>query len=158
MDVQTLINSLNADGCRILPDGNHNIVVMSSSALSPEQQTSIRQHKPMLRLLCAPVCSGQAEREAIQFADSHGVEADLALRKTRFEIQMVIDPPEPCECGSEDFRWDLYGDRHCIACEPGQSARVRRLAQNIRDRNTDVVKGESPWCCEHPGDSDPDNL
>ncbi|MCA9183699.1 MAG: hypothetical protein KDA51_19695 [Planctomycetales bacterium] len=150
MDVQTLINSLNAGGFRVLAHGSEGVAITPSTGLSDEQRLAIREHKATLRLLaCIP--SGDdyehAEREAIQFADAGGIEADLALIRARFELQEIIEPPPACDaCGSLVFRWDLNGERHCIACEPGQSARLIRIAESIRKRHADMIENKPPEC------------
>lgn len=159
MDVQTLINSLNAGGFQVLLHGAEGVSITPAAGLSDEQRQSIREHKTSLRLLaCSPSGDEYAsgEREAIQFADSDSLEADLALIQARFELQEIIEPPTACDvCGSLVFRWDLAGERHCVACEPGQSARLIRIAECIRNRLADMVKSKSPECCEHPSDSNP---
>ena len=155
MDVQTLLNSLNAGGFRVLPHGDEGIAITPAVGLSDEQRQAVKEHKATLRLLvCSPDTYEQVEREAIQFADSDTPEADEALLKARFELQEIIEPPSACgKCGSLVFRWDLEGERHCIACHPGQSARIIRIAESIRKRCDDMVENKSPECCEHSGDS-----
>jgi len=156
MDVQTLINTLNVGGFQVLPHGAEGVAITPEVGLSDEQRRAIREHKATLRLLaCIPDAYAHAEREAIQFADSDTPEADEALLQARYELQEIIEPPEACQCGSLVFRWDLAGERHCIACHPGQSARIHRIAESIRKRYADMVKSKSPECCKHSGDSNP---
>jgi hypothetical protein len=150
MDVQSLINSLNAGGFQVLPHGGEGVSITPAAGLNDEQRQAIREHKTTLRqLACIP--SGEdyehAEREAIQFADSDSAEADAALLRARFELQEIIEPPSACEaCGSLVFRWDLDGERHCIACHPGQSAKLIRIAESIRKRHADMIENKSPEC------------
>jgi hypothetical protein len=156
MDVQSLLNTLNAGGFRVLAHGAEGVAITPAAGLSDEQRQAIREHKATLRLLaCIPDAYEHGEREAIQFSDSNSPEADEALLRARFELQEIIEPPEACKCGSLVFRWDLEGERHCIACHPGQSARIIRIAESIRKRYADMVKSKSPECRKHSGDSNP---
>lgn len=165
MDVQTLINSLNTGGFVVAPHGESGISVSPVEGLSDEQRQAIREHKATLRLLaCIPSGDdyGDAEREAIQFADASGSEADEALLTARFELQEIIEPPEPCECGSMVFRWDLDGERHCMVCDPSQaatlnqSAKLLQLAESIRNRNADMIKKQvANGAGNTDGDSNP---
>jgi hypothetical protein len=157
MDVLSLVNTLNAGGYRVLPHGAEGVAITPAEGLSDEQRQAIRQHKATLRqLACIPDDYELGEREAIQFADSNGPAADEALLRARFELQEIIEPPTACEkCGSLIFRWDLDGDRHCIACQPGQSAKLLRIAESIRTRQTNSVKSKSPECYQHSSDSNP---
>jgi len=159
MDIQTLINSLNAGGFQVLPHGAEGVAITPAVGLSDQQREAVKEHKATLRLLaCIPSADEyeRGEREAIQFSDSASPEADEALMRARFELQETIEPPSACEkCGSLVFRWDLDGERHCIACHPGQSARIIRIAESIRKRYDDMVKSKSPECFEHSSDSNP---
>jgi len=163
MDVQTLINSLNAGGFQVLPHGAEGVSITPAASLSDEQRHAIREHKATLRrLACIPDGYERAEQEAIQFADSEGTEADLALIRARFELQEIIEPPTACDdCGSLVFRWDLEGERYCMVCDPSQAASLKRsakllqIAKSIRNKYADSVKRKSPECCEHSGDSNP---
>lgn len=136
MDIQMLINSLTAGGFRVQPHGKEGVSITPAVGLSNEQRSAIVEHKATLRLLaCIPSSDDyeRGEREAIQFADAGGIEADMALIRARFELQELIETPAPCDvCGSLMFRWDLRGERHCISCDPGQSARLLRMKQIIQ--------------------------
>jgi hypothetical protein len=143
----------------VLPHGAEGVSITPAAGLSDEQRLAIREHKATLRLLaCIP--SGdeyeRGEREAIHFADSNSLDADAALLQARFELQEIIEPPTACDvCCSLVFRWDLDGERHCIACHPGQSAKLIRIAESIRQRHADMVQSKSPECGQHSGDSNP---
>ena len=162
MEIQTLLNSLTTGGFVVSPHGESGISVSPAETLSDAQRQAIREHKTTLRLLaCIPDEYGKAEREAIQFADSDSVEADMALILARFELQEIIEPPEACECGSLVFRWDLEGERYCMVCDPSQAASLKRsakllqIAKSIRNKYADSVKRKSPECLHHPSDSNP---
>lgn len=159
MDVQTLLNTLGAAGFRVLPHGDEGVSITPATGLNDEQRLAIREHKATLRLLASVPSDDdyeRTEREAIQFADSDSPEADEALLQARFELQEIIEPPTACDaCGSLVFRWDLDGERRCIVCDPGQSARLNHIAESIRRKHADVIQSKSPKCYEHSGDSNP---
>ena len=76
MDMQTLLNELNAGGFRIEPRDDGLAVHGPTERLTAEHKQALRQHKQALRqLACIPY--EQAEREAIRWADTEA--ADDAL-------------------------------------------------------------------------------
>ena len=135
MDIQTLLNSLTADGFQVTPHGTEGVAILGpTESLTPTLRTAIREHKGTLRqLACIPVSYVVAEREAIIWADTF--DADTAIEAALADWDSLSEPSHACDtCGSSLFRFDVQGNRHCIRCNPGQSQRVRELAECIRER------------------------
>ena len=113
-------------------------------ARTPTLKTAIREHKGTLRqLACLPDSEVKAEREAIVWADTAA--ADEALEAALEDWENLPEPPNVCsQCGSSLFRWDIQGNRHCVQCDPGQSQRVRQLAESMGMKADNLVKCKSP--------------
>ena len=112
MDMQTLLNELNAGGFRIEPRDDGLAVHGPVERLTPEHKQALRQHKePLRQLACIPY-EQQAEREAIQFADTPA--ADAALARAIVEWDELTTPPPNCpQCGDMRTWWDAAGNPRC---------------------------------------------
>lgn len=135
MDIQTLLNSLIAGGFHLAARDDDKLAIFGPVAsLTPEQTIAIRTHKAALLALAyrPPGCIPyeQAERKAIQWADTE--EAEEALEFALADWDLLEPWPPPCDrCSCNVFRWDALGNRHCVACSPGQSERVAKLAEQF---------------------------
>ena len=144
-----LLNTLVVEGFQLKSDGENLELTGPRQRLTSELRQAIRDNKTALVGLLQPSYEA-AEREAIRWADTP--EADVALEEALADWDSLPIPPNACsKCGSSLFRWDIHRNRHCVACNPGQSERVRRLAESIRERtgNTQQIihnKASRPRC------------
>ena len=130
MDMQTLLNDLYGAGLQIQPQGDGLAVHGPVERLTAEHKQALRRHKQALRqLACFPY--EQAEREAIQFADTPP--AAPALARAIVEWDELTTPPPNCpQCGRFDFWLDTLGNARCPQCDTNQSARTRAIAERYR--------------------------
>jgi len=130
MDLQSLVNELNAGGFRIEAQGEGVTVVGPIERLTAELKQGVRQHKQVLHTLaCIPY--EQAEREAIRWADTKA--ADEPLSQALADWDELTSPPPNCrQCGELPTWWDAWGIPRC-ECDSNRSGEVRALAQRCRD-------------------------
>jgi hypothetical protein len=131
MDLQSLVNELNAGGFRIEAQGEGVTVVGPIERLTAELKQGVRQHKQVLHTLaCIPY--EQAEREAIRWADTKA--ADEALSQALADWDELTNPPPNCpQCGELPTWWDAWGIPRCRECDSNRSGEVRALAKRCRD-------------------------
>ncbi len=142
MDIQTLLNSLTMGGFELATEPGGSLAVLGPvDSLTPRQKQAIREHKQTLLSLASPhrppgcIPYEEAEREAILWADTN--DADNALEFALADWDELPEPDPACEqCGGILFRWDVAGRRHCVTCSPGQSKRIRELAEKLRTHPT----------------------
>ncbi len=138
MDIQTLLNSLTADGFQLAArDGDKLAILGPVAKLTPKQKASLGKHKSTLLGLLPPAGPAgcipleKSERDAIRWADTPA--ADEALELALVDWDDLEPYPPACDiCGSIVFRWDAKGERHCIVCSPGQSERLAKLAAKLK--------------------------